>query len=225
MPCRVSPSKSQVMRSSTASVPSGSSCRKTSKSRMRSARAGSASAIAASASQRTAVPRMASGPEPDLRDAALGIAAELEVVAASDAEAARDEVPRERLDGGVQVTNDRVVVAACVLDRLLEPCELALQLEKVLVRAQLGVAFGDGEEALEGGRERRLGLRLVGRCRRLHREAAGAGHLLERHALVRGIALHGLDEVRAELPSPLELHVDVTPGRLRAVSQPDEAVV
>src|SRR6185503_10343699 len=145
---------------------------------------------------------------------ALRLVAELEVVAPADAEAPGDDVPGERLDRGVEIADDGVVVAPGVLDRVLEAGELALKLQEVLVRPQLWVALGDGEERTERARERGLGLRLVGGGRRLHGRAARPRHLFERRALVGRIALHGLDEVRDELVPALQLHVDVAPRRL-----------
>ncbi len=44
-------------------------------------------------------------------------------------------------------------------------------------------------------------------------------------ALVGGVALDGLDEVRDQVVAPLELDVDLRPGVLDAVPQADEAVV
>ena len=43
--------------------------------------------------------------------------------------------------------------------------------------------------------------------------------------LVRGVALHGLDEVRDQVVAAAELHVDLRPRVLGAVAQPDEPVV
>ena len=60
---------------------------------------------------------------------------------------------------------------------------------------------------------------------RLLRAGARLGHGLERPALVRRVALHRLDEVRDEVPAPLELHLDLRPGVVDAVPQPDEPVV
>ena len=40
-----------------------------------------------------------------------------------------------------------------------------------------------------------------------------------------GVALDRLDEVRHEVGTPLELDVDVRPGLVRPLAQPDELVV
>jgi len=42
---------------------------------------------------------------------------------------------------------------------------------------------------------------------------------------VRGVALHGLDEVRDEVVAPLELNVDIGPRLLHALAQRDQPVV
>jgi hypothetical protein len=42
---------------------------------------------------------------------------------------------------------------------------------------------------------------------------------------VRGVALHGLHEVRDEVMPPLQLHVDVGVGLVHALPQRDQAVV
>ena len=54
---------------------------------------------------------------------------------------------------------------------------------------------------------------------------AGRRHLVEHPALVRGVPLDGLDEVRDEVVPALQLGVDLTPGLLDEVPEPDQAVV
>ncbi len=50
-------------------------------------------------------------------------------------------------------------------------------------------------------------------------------HLVERAALVRGVALHGLDQVRNEIVALLELHVDVGEGLADPLAQGDQPVI
>ena len=57
------------------------------------------------------------------------------------------------------------------------------------------------------------------------RVRARLGDGLERAALVLGVAPHRLDEVRDQVPAPLQLHLDLRPRVVDAVPQPDEAVV
>ena len=60
---------------------------------------------------------------------------------------------------------------------------------------------------------------------------AGLGQLgllrpaFERARLVRGIALDRLDEVRDEVETALQLHVDLRPGVIHHVAELDEVVV
>src|SRR5439155_19032111 len=63
------------------------------------------------------------------------------------------------------------------------------------------------------------------RCACRYGGGARFGHLLKDRRLVRRISLDGLDEVRDEVVTPLELDVDVSPGLLHALTQRDEAVV
>src|SRR5205085_4615783 len=110
-------------------------------------------------------------------------------------------------------------------DLVLGLLELALELLEVLRRPQLRVGLRDGEEAPERRGQpalrRRLlldRLRLLGRRPRL-------GDAVEGGALVPGIALHRLDEVRDQVVAALQLHLDLRPGVLRAVAQSHEPVV
>jgi hypothetical protein len=168
---------------------------------------------------------MRSAPEGDARDLTFFGAIELEVLALGEAEEQRDLVGREAVDGRVQIADDGVVVAARALDRLLDLAERALQLAEALIRLQLGIRLGDREELAERAGQLVLGLRpRLGRLRR-HRRAAGADDLVERGALVRGVALDGLDQVRHQIGAALELHVDVRPSLFGSLAQPDELVV
>jgi hypothetical protein len=68
----------------------------------------------------------------------------------------------------------------------------------------------------------------IGRvARRLRRQrlGAGLGHRLEDPALVRGVALDRLDQVRDEVGTTLELHRDVAPRLVDTHVQRDERVV
>src|SRR5512145_1998644 len=103
--------------------------------------------------------------------------------------------------------------------------ELGLELAEVLVRLQLGIRLGDGEEAAERRAQDALGLRgLRGRLGLL-RAGARLRHVLEGLALVRCVALDRLDEVWDEVPAPLKLHLDLRPRVVDPVALLDEAVV
>ena len=107
-----------------------------------------------------------------------------------EAAGARDEVGRERLDGGVVVAHRAVVVAARHLQLVLDLGQLALQLEEAARGAQLGVGLGDRQQAAQLGAERVLA--VLQRARRLP-GAAQAGHLLEHLPLVAGVRAHHLE--------------------------------
>ena len=74
------------------------------------------------------------------------------------------------------------------------------------------------------GGEHVLGLRLLLDALRLLRGGARGGDGLERLALVGGVALDRLDEVRDQVVALAELDVDLGPRVLGAVPQPDELV-
>src|SRR5262245_20016466 len=168
---------------------------------------------------------MRSAPERDARNLALFGAVELEVLPLGEAEEQRDLVGREAVDAGVEVADDRVVVAARALDRLFDLAERGLQLVEALVGLELRIRFRQREELAQGACQLIFGLgaRLRGRGR--HRGTARTHDLIERVALVRGVAPYGLDEVRHEIGTALELHVDVRPRFFRALAQPDELVI
>src|SRR5215467_7897103 len=168
---------------------------------------------------------MRSAPECDARGLAVFGALELEVLTLHEPEERRDLVRWKAVDRRVEVADDGVVVAARALDGLLELRERALQIAKALIRLQIGIRLGEREELAERAGQLVLGLRARLRRLRGHGRAARADDLVERVALVRGVASHGLDEVGHEIGAPLELHVDVRPRFLGALPQPDELVV
>ena len=133
----------------------------------------------------------------------------------------------ERLDR-VVVREHRVVVdLARDGDLVLGLGELAPgAARKFSSRLQLGIRLGDGEQAAERLAEDALG--RAGSAAEALRACAAAracGDRLERPALVRRVALDRLDEVRDQVAAPLELHLDLRPGVVDAVAQPDEPVV
>src|SRR5262245_3373500 len=186
-----------------------------------SARAGTRASAKASAAGR----RMRSAPESDARDLTIFGAVELEVLPLGEPEELRDLVGRKAVDRGVEVAHDGVVVAARALDHLLDLPERALEVAKALVGLEVGVRLGEREELAQGAG--RLGLGLGARLGglRRHGRAAGAHHLVERSALVRGVAPHRLDQVGHQIGAALELHVDVRPRFLGPLAQADELVV
>ena len=148
-----------------------------------------------------------------------------EELALVEAERLRDQHGREALLDRVVAVDGLVVVAAGGGELVLDVGELLLEREEVLRRPQLRIGLGDGDQPVQRAAELLVRLRRRGRARRLLGCRTGLRHLLEGLALVRGVALHRLDQVRDEVVPPPELDVDVRPARLGLVPQPDEAVV
>ena len=90
----------------------------------------------------------------------------------TEAERPGEHEARERLDRVVVRQHGVVVDLARDGDAVLRLGELGLELPEVLVRLELRVRLGDGEEAAERGSEDSLGLRRLGRRLRLLRAGA-----------------------------------------------------
>src|SRR6266850_4282114 len=157
--------------------------------------AAAGAALARRSARSRRVRPMRSAPEGDARDLAVFGALELEVRSLGEPEEQRDLVRREAVDRGVEVADDRVVVAPRVLDRLLDLGQRRLEIAEVLVGLEVGIGLGQCEELAERAGQLVLGLRpRLGRLRR-HGGATRADDLIQRASLVRGVALHGLDDV------------------------------
>src|SRR5437867_3866787 len=101
---------------------------------------------------------MRSAPEGHARDLTVFGALELEVRSLGEPEEHGDLVRREAVDRRVEVTDDRVVVATRVLDRVLDLFQRRLKVTEVLVGLELGIRFGEREELAQRARELVLGL-------------------------------------------------------------------
>src|SRR4030095_12673019 len=106
-----------------------------------------------------AIPPERSHAEGDAGNLTLFGAVELEVLPLDEAEEQRDLVGRKAVDRRVQIADDGVVVAARALDRLLDLAERALELAKALVRLEVRIRFGEGEELAQRSGQLVLGLR------------------------------------------------------------------
>ena len=110
-------------------------------------------------------------------------------------------------------------------DAVLGRGQLFLQGQEVLVRLQVGIGFGDGEQRLARAGELVLGRGVLADGLGAHRLVAGLDDAFERLLLVGGVALDRLDEVGDQVVAALELHVDLRPGVLRLDRAADQAVV
>src|SRR5215211_1502429 len=86
--------------------------------------------------------------------------------------------------------------------------KLALERAVALGGTELGVLLGHDAHAIERAGQQRLRRPALGAALGGHRGGACPGHGGERRALVLGVALDGLDEVRHEVVAALELDVD-----------------
>src|SRR5437773_4388205 len=156
------PRKSNVMSSRTTRLPSVLTTMLTTKLAIEksprvcaAAGDGAASTSASAARIRT----MRSAPERDARDLPVFGAVEIEVCPLGEAEEQRDLIGGEAVDGRVEVADDRVVVAARALDRLLDRAQRGLELPEALVRLEVGIGLGEREELAERPGQLVLGLR------------------------------------------------------------------
>src|SRR5499433_2914606 len=120
------------------------------------------------------------------------------------------------------------VVAPGDGDAVLRAFELRLQREEVLIRFQIGIALRHRKQPPERAGELRLRLlealerfRIVDDVRgnlhlHLGRPRARVGHLLQHLPFLRGVALHGLDQVGNEIGAALILVEHLRPLRLGA---------
>src|SRR6185437_7391068 len=157
----------------------------------------------------------------------LAIVTEVEERALREAEHAGEQHGREALDAAVVLAHRIVEEAARRRDLVLDIGELRLQLLEVRVRLQVRIALGQGEYLAQRAGELVLGGALRGRSLpgRRHRGVARLDDGFEGAAFVRRIAFHGLDQVRDQVVSLLELHVDVGERLIDALAHRDEAVV
>src|SRR5580693_6676116 len=142
-----------------------------------------------------------------------------------EAEHAGQNVSRERLNLGVQVAHDGVVITAGVLNRVLSLTQGTLQLGEFLGSLQLRVILGHGEQALQRAGKLVLRGSLVRRRSRLHGLGTKLSDILKRAFFVGSVTLNCLHQIWDEVMTALELHIDVRPRRIAADTQLHQAVV
>ena len=136
----------------------------------------------------------------------------LEKLLLGKAKHASQDVGRKRLNLGVEIANDRVVIASRVLDRILGLAESALQLAELLRRFQFRVVFCHREQALQSTRKLIFRNCFVCGARCLHRLGTKLGDVFESALFVRCVAFHRLNKIRDKVVTSFELDVDVRPG-------------
>ena len=156
----------------------------------------------------------------------LGAAgAEIEEFLAGEAEHAGEQGGRHLLDAGVVFLDGVVEEAAAGRDLVLEVGQFAGQLLEVGVGLEVRIGLRQRDQPAERAAQLVLGGGDLRRSLRRHRRVAGLDHVVERAALVAGVALHGLDQVRDQIVALLELHVDVGKGLADALAERDQPVI
>ena len=151
--------------------------------------------------------------------------AQAEELPRPEAERPGDQVRGELRDLGVEVADHGVVVAAGVLDVVLDLGEAPLEREEALGGLEIGIRLGQGEDLPHRLRELPFGLAGGGRAAGARGPVAGLDHGLQRALLVARVALDRGDEGGDQIVPPLELDVDVGPGVGGEEPEPGQAVV
>src|SRR5258705_5073985 len=151
--------------------------------------------------------------------------AEVEEIPAGEAEHAGEKYGGHLLDAGVVLLNRVVEEAAAGRDLVLEVGQLARQLLEVGVGLEVRIGLGQRDQSAERAAQLVFGSGDLSRSLRRHRGVAGLDNVVEHAALVRGVALHGLQQIRDQIVALLELHVDVGKGLADALTERDQAVI
>ena len=167
----------------------------------------------------------AGGAEADFGGFALRGGSDFEEFAFLEAEHAGEDVGGELQNFRVQIADDRVVVAAGVLNGVFDLRQRVLQRSEAFDGAQLGVGLGEGEEAFQGAGEHVFRLCFVGGAGSAHGAIAGVDDGFECAFFVAGVAFYSFDEIGDQVVAALELDVDVGPGVVHLDFEADEAVV
>ena len=169
--------------------------------------------------------RGAAGSEGDLRGLSAARLVDLEVRPRLEAEHAGDQARRHRLDG-VVVASRPCRCRPAVRRRSSARCPPAAPAAAGSSRSR--GAPGTPPRRRRAGRSRRSACSRPACCSTPCACCAAVRAFVTSSnvdALVRGVALDRLDEVRDQVVAAPQLYVDLRPGVLGAVPQPDEPVV
>ena len=123
------------------------------------------------------------------------------------------------------ILNGVVEEAAAGGDLVLQIGELARQLLEIGIGLEVRIGLRQCDQLAERARELILGRGDLSGALRGHGGVAGSHHVVEGAAFVRGIALHGLDQVRNEIVPLLQLYVDIGEGLTDPLTEGDKAIV
>ena len=119
-----------------------------------------------------------------------------------------------------------VVELAGVRDATFGGRQLLLQGKEVLVGLEVRIGLAQREDLAQSAGDGSVRLSLGnGVARRGDGGVAGFDDGVEGFLLVRGVGLDRLDQVRDQIDTALELHVDLGPGVLHLVAAADQTVV
>ena len=144
---------------------------------------------------------------------------------ASETEMRGEQIARKGLHGIVVLTCRRVEESSDGTQVVLYLGELRLQLQKALVRFQVGVPFQHHLQPREQMGEVVFCLYLLRHAACLDSCRTGLDDTLQRIALIYGIALHRLYKIGYQVVPQFELYIDITEGILTVVTQLNERVV
>src|SRR5208283_1181678 len=145
--------------------------------------------------------------EADLGCFALGGGRDFKELALLEAQHSRNDVGGELQDFRVEVADNGVVVAARVLDGVLNVGERFLERSEALNGTELRVSLGESEEAFQRAGQHVFRLGLVGRAGGGHGAVARVDDGFEGALFVGGVTLYGFDEIGDEIVAAFELHI------------------
>ncbi len=125
-------------------------------------------------------------------------------------------------DGGIEDLHRLIIALAGDVDAVFRSFQLMLQIEKILVGFQVGIAFGHHQQAGQGTGELPLRLLVFLHGGRVGEIAAadvdlpdlgpGIGDRFERFPLVGGVGFHRLDQIGNQVGSALVSGFHIRPG-------------
>ena len=129
------------------------------------------------------------------------------------------------LDASVVLLHRVVEEPARRRDLVFDVGQLGLKLLEVLVGLEVRIGLREREHLPERAGQHVLRCRLLRRTLGGDRGVPRLHHRFKRAALMGGISLYRLDQVRDQVVAAPQLHIDLGPCLVDAVTAPNEAVV
>ena len=141
-----------------------------------------------------------------------------------ETEHAGHDVAGEHFASVVQFAGSGIEEPAGGRKLVLDVGKFCLQLQEVLVGLQLGVGFQRNAKPSQRTRKGLVRLDLFIYRGGIHGSGTGGSYLLESFFLMGGITLDGIYELRHQVKSLLELHIDIRKGILAVVAKFHQAI-